>query len=333
MTYKLHQITGEEIPDEEARVELRKYLNPRTATWPAVDFIVGNPPFIGKGALIRESLGDGYVEALSDAWKNVPKSCDFVMYWWEKYAQLAASNKIKRFGLITTNSIGQTFNRRIIERWLKNTKPISFAFAIPDHPWIKVSDKADVRIAMTVGEAGNQIGTLHEVISEADLSTDTPRINFSANNGKIQPDLTLGTDVTSTQSTKSNSRISWNGVMLAASGFLLTPDQKARMIFSTSRLLRPFLHGKYLTKKSKWVSPSHTLAQVIALGGGQPKTSCCGGGLPSDVPRVRCMVWLRGGVPGLYPAAALAGWFCLSPLRGGRRAVGDVARPSALPSL
>ena len=251
MTYKLHQITGEEIPDEEARVELRKYLNPRTATWPAVDFIVGNPPFIGKGALIRESLGDGYVEALSDAWKNVPKSCDFVMYWWEKYAQLAASNKIKRFGLITTNSIGQTFNRRIIERWLKNTKPISFAFAIPDHPWIKVSDKADVRIAMTVGEAGNQIGTLHEVISEADLSTDTPRINFSANNGKIQPDLTLGTDVTSTQSTKSNSRISWNGVMLAASGFLLTPDQKARMIFSTSRLLRPFLHGKYLTKRSK----------------------------------------------------------------------------------
>ena len=45
------------------------------------------------------------------------------------------------------------------------------------------------------------------------------------------------------------------------------------------------------------------------------------------------MVWQRDGVPGIYPAASLAGWLCLPPLRGNGRAVGNVAKPAALSSL
>jgi hypothetical protein len=35
------------------------------------------------------------------------------MYWWNKAADLARNGDIKQFGLITTNSLRQTFNRRI----------------------------------------------------------------------------------------------------------------------------------------------------------------------------------------------------------------------------
>ena len=56
-TMRLHPITGEEIPDPDATVELYRYENPRPAEWPEAEFIVGNPPFIG-GKDMRAELGD-----------------------------------------------------------------------------------------------------------------------------------------------------------------------------------------------------------------------------------------------------------------------------------
>ena len=58
VTKKLHPITGEEIPDPDAQLPLYSYVNPKRAPWPEVEFIVGNPPFIG-GKDMRAELGDG----------------------------------------------------------------------------------------------------------------------------------------------------------------------------------------------------------------------------------------------------------------------------------
>ena len=46
-TTKTHPVTNEHVPDETAQVPLERYINPRRAEWPAADFVVGNPPFIG----------------------------------------------------------------------------------------------------------------------------------------------------------------------------------------------------------------------------------------------------------------------------------------------
>jgi hypothetical protein len=118
-TTKLHPITGKEVPDETARRLVYDYTNPRRADWPEADIIVGNPPFIGASRM-RDALGDGYVETLRQAWKGrVPESADFVMFWWQKAAELVRDGHTKRFGFITTNSIHQTFNRRVIEPFLQ----------------------------------------------------------------------------------------------------------------------------------------------------------------------------------------------------------------------
>jgi hypothetical protein len=79
-TTKAHAVTGELVPDETARVPVYRYDNPRPANWPAADFVVGNPPFIGP-SMMREALGDGYTEALRRAHDTVPDSVDFVVYW------------------------------------------------------------------------------------------------------------------------------------------------------------------------------------------------------------------------------------------------------------
>ena len=150
--------------------------NPRRPEWPEADFIVGNPPFIG-GKDIRDRLGGTYAEALWAANPRVPKSADFVMQWWDRAADILTrpGTRLRRFGFVTTNSITQVFSRRVIERWLAlppspsgegfQSGKLQFVFAIPDHPWTRVTkDAAAVRIAMTVAKAGLCEGRLVEIV-------------------------------------------------------------------------------------------------------------------------------------------------------------------------
>ncbi len=97
------------------------------------------------------------------------------MYWWEKAALRARAwdpakrTGTRRFGLITTNSLRQTFNRRVVAPHLADRKrPLSLLFAIPDHPWVEAGEGAAVRIAMTVGAAGRRDGRLMTVMSETE---------------------------------------------------------------------------------------------------------------------------------------------------------------------
>src|SRR5262249_51589187 len=150
------------------------YPDPRRPKWPMAEFIVGNPPFLGKGVFMRDAFGDAYVSALSDAHDEMNDSADFVMYWWDMAADLITSKgtRLRRFGFVTTNSVTQVFNRRVLERHMKGKEVLSLVMAIPDPLWTKATaDSAAVRIAMTVGEQGDRLGALHEVIEEARLDT------------------------------------------------------------------------------------------------------------------------------------------------------------------
>ena len=85
-------------------------------------FVVGNPPFIGT-ARIREALGDGYIEAMRHVYPDIGDSGDYVMFWWDRAAELARAGRARRFGLVTTNSLRQTFNRRVVEHPMLKGRP------------------------------------------------------------------------------------------------------------------------------------------------------------------------------------------------------------------
>ena len=50
-------------------VAVQVFPNARRPEWPDAEFIVGNPPFIGKEKDMREALGDSYVESV---WRTHP---------------------------------------------------------------------------------------------------------------------------------------------------------------------------------------------------------------------------------------------------------------------
>jgi len=219
-TTKPHPVTGKEVPDESARTVIFDYTNPRRAEWPKADYIVGNPPFIGASRM-RDALGDGYVEALRKAWKgNVPESSDFVMFWWCKAAELVRDGNAKRFGFITTNSIHQTFNRRVIEPFLADAKkPLHLAYAIPDHPWIDSADGAAVRIAMTVGARGNDEGILEKVVTEQAHNDGETDVSMVSLRGMIASNLQIGPNLTLCGQLLANDNLSNNGVILGGKAF------------------------------------------------------------------------------------------------------------------
>jgi hypothetical protein len=155
------------------KVEVYRYKNPKRPEWPQADFIVGNPSFIG-GKDIRGRLGEDYAKALWAAHPHMNESADYVMYWWDRAAELLAhkGTRLKRFGLVTTNSLSQVFQRRVVEKHLKAKTPVSLLMAIPDHPWTKATkDASAVRIAMTVAQGGSHDGRLYELTKRAGRST------------------------------------------------------------------------------------------------------------------------------------------------------------------
>ena len=139
MTNMRHPVTGEQVPDPNARVQVYDYVKPKATKWPEADFIVGNPPFIGLRN-IRTAYADGYLGALRRAYPNVAENADYVMYWWEKAALAARAFDAKskkgtrRFGFITTNSIKQSFNRAITSRHLGHAKKTAFPFVRYSRP-------------------------------------------------------------------------------------------------------------------------------------------------------------------------------------------------------
>ncbi len=251
-SYKTDPATGRSVPDETRSIQLFAYQNPRPTEWPKADFIVGNPPFLGA-AKLREDLGDGYAETLRSVYPDVPESVDFVMYWWHKAAELAANGKIRRFGFITTNSLTQTFARRVVQHALD--REVGLVFAVPDHPWVDTADGAAVRIAMTTAEKGALSGHLLEVSKETATKDGAAEILFTSAAGRINADLTVGADVSKTLPLQANEGLSSPGVKLHGSGFIVTPVEAKSLglgkIAGLEKHIRPYRNGRDLLDKPR----------------------------------------------------------------------------------
>lgn len=259
-TMKKHPVTGKDVPDETARVEVYRYVNPKAAAWPSADFIIGNPPFIGNKR-IRERLGDDYLIALSRAYPKNPKSIDLVMYWWVKAAG-ASRQAARRFGLITTNSINQTFNRQVLQTEMDDIKPVSLVMAIPDHPWRDTETDAAVRVAMTVGQRGTARGALLTILNEGAVGAE----EFNSHFGVIGSELAVTSINSVAMRLAANKDIAVQGVVPLGLGFRVDPtelDSGPLANEKASLHLKPYLIGRDLAQRpeSRWIIDFYGLSE------------------------------------------------------------------------
>ena len=124
--------------------------NPIPAEWPAAEFIIGNPPFLGSNRMLGE-LPDGYARKLQAAWAgSITGTADLCVYWHEQARIRIADTGAKRAGLLATNSIRDSQNRHVLERILESGNIFA---AYGDEPWT-VDGDTSVRISIVMQDDG-----------------------------------------------------------------------------------------------------------------------------------------------------------------------------------
>jgi type II restriction/modification system DNA methylase subunit YeeA len=212
----------------------------REPEWPPVDVILGNPPFLG-GQKMRRELGDEYVEKLWNLYGNrIPNSSDLVCYWFEKSRAMIEEGKVKRAGLLATQSIRMGASRKVLDR-IKDTGNIFWAQS--DREW--VLDGASVRVSMIGFDNGLR----------TDYSLDDEAVN------SINVDLSTSTDLTLAKPLSENKNIGFRSDEkggpfdideASAEKMLKTPNPNGR---PNSDVIRPYYNAKDITDKwsKSWI--------------------------------------------------------------------------------
>ncbi|MBI5934114.1 MAG: class I SAM-dependent DNA methyltransferase [Chloroflexi bacterium] len=214
---------------------------PKEPEWMNADVIVGNPPFLG-GKRIRSELGDEYVNKLFELYDGrVPREADLVCYWFEKARSMIEQGKVKRAGLLATNSIRGGANRKVLEK-IKGTGDIFWAQS--DHEWIL--DGAAVNVSMIGFDNGQ----------EKTRDLDNNHVNA------IHSDLTSETNITIASRLIENANISFMADTKGGS-FDITNEQAQEILKSTSNpngkpnsdVIKKWVNGSDIVQNSRnmWI--------------------------------------------------------------------------------
>ncbi len=228
--------------------------------WPAADVIVGNPPFLGVQRL-RTELGNQYVTELFELYKGrVPGSADLVCYWFERAREQLERGKVRRAGLLATQSIRSTRNRGVLER-IKSTGDIFMAWS--DRPW--VLDGAAVRVSIVCFD-GDQ---------------EKQRTLDGAPVVQINADLTASTDYSIAQRLPENFGFGFEGIKKngpfeitqAQAEALLAASADNKNGLPNSDVVKPWVNGHELMRRTErlWLIDFGINTPVeIATGYNQP---------------------------------------------------------------
>ena len=221
-------------------LDLSDPANPKEPEWPAAEFIIGNPPFLGHFSF-REQLTDPYVDALYQFYGDrLPNSSDLCCYWLEKARAQIAAGQTQRAGLLATQGIRFQSNRQVLNR-IRETGDIFNA--VSDRPW--VLDGANVHISIICFDDG----------SEKSRSLDGAAL------ASINADLTSGGDLTQARQLPENANLSFMGdikvgpfelTAAAAAAMLAEPNPHGR---PNSEVVKPWRIGRDLNQLpgNKWI--------------------------------------------------------------------------------
>ncbi len=213
---------------------------PAEPRWPAADYVIGNPPFVG-GKLMRTYLGDEYVDDLFRLYDGrVPREADYVCYWHEKARAMIASGRAERAGLLATQGIRGGASRKVLDR-IKETGDIFVAWS--DEPW--VVEGAAVRVSIVGYDNG----------SEGDRALDGKPVT------NINSDLTGGLDLTRARRLRENVGIAFMGDTKGGPFDISGPEARSLLEMpnphgkSNREVVRPWVNGLDITRRPRgmWI--------------------------------------------------------------------------------
>ena len=163
-----------------------------------------------------------------------------VCYWFDKAQQAIAAGKVRRAGLLATQGIRGSANRRVLQS-IKETGDIFMAWS--DHPW--VLEGAAVHISIVGFDDG----------------TETKRELDGRSVPAINANLTVGVDLTAAKKLATNLNVAFQGPVKVgafdisadlAKEILDTPNPHGK---SNADVMTPWVNGKDITGRPRgmWI--------------------------------------------------------------------------------
>lgn len=224
--------------------------------WPRADVIIGNPPFLGAKRL-KPERGVKYVNAVRQAYPDVPGMADYCVYWFrranEQLAPCTANDPVTgRAGLVGTQNIRNNASRIGGLDQIVTTSTI--IEAVENQPW---SGEAKVHVSIA-----NWVKT-----QDPTLLPKNKRLWFISKAGKTAKQATRNFDLTFRETTRISSSLSdktdvssavplscnthpqrvFQGITPGHAAFVLSPAEKKQLIASdphSSEVIYPYLIGR-----------------------------------------------------------------------------------------
>ena len=223
----------------------------RVREWPAVDVIIGNPPYLGSRYIAKEH-GYPYARKLHEVFPDVPQMADYCVYWFRRAHDVLPAEG--RAGLVGTNKVRMGESREAsLDYILMHGGTITEA--VSTQPW---SGEAKVHVSIVNWIKGDEPGRkqLHTQAgndSKGDWTVEEV--------DHIDGSLSSRIDVSSAQVLRVNiePKMCYQGQIPCHDGFLLAPAE-ARATISTGAktkdVIFPYLIGRDIVgdgRPSRWI--------------------------------------------------------------------------------
>lgn len=210
--------------------------NAVTATWPAFDACIGNPPYLGAKRLLEEKSADE-IASLQTTYPEIGGLADYVVYWFRKAHDLMPDDG--RAGLVGTSNIRSGDSRRYSLDYIVDNGGV-IEDAVSSMPW---SGDATVEVSVVnwSKSAGGDLKTLW-------LSRGTTKIEIPEITGSLSPN----TDLRRAKKLRVNTRpkVCFQGqTPQHTPGFVLTAERAREMINADAQaeqVIHPYLIGEEL---------------------------------------------------------------------------------------
>jgi SAM-dependent methyltransferase len=234
--------------------------------WPKADVIIGNPPFLGAKRLKPEH-GPDYVNKVRAAYPDVPGMADYCVYWLRKAHDhlppcTAADPVAGRAGLVGTQNIRNNQSRVGGLDHIIQTGTI--VEAVDNQPW---SGEANVHVSIANWAKTQDPALLPKTRrlwfkvqgstkrTKGVRADKTYELNFHEC-AQINSALSDQTDVAGARDLRCNLEPprSFNGQMLGHESFLLTDEQRKKIVARDSKsaeIIFPYLNGEEMLTGGK----------------------------------------------------------------------------------
>ncbi len=222
--------------------------------WPAVDVIIGNPPYQSKNKMQAE-YGKAYVNTVRQRFPGVPGRADYCVYWFRR-----AHDHLKpgqRAGLVGTNTIRQNYSREGGLDYITQTGG-TITEAVSTQVW---SGEAVVHVSIVNWVKGKSKGKkrlYRQLGDKRDSPWDFLEVDV------INPALSFGVDVTDVQVLQASAKAGgcYQGQTHGHAGFLLPRDEADALLLGSPKLgavLFPYLTADDLLGETGSLPTRHVI--------------------------------------------------------------------------